>query len=42
MASFGDVDLLGWSQQYLERMGSVASLTFLPSAGSGNVVLPNY
>lgn len=41
MAAFGDLDLLGWSQQYLERMGSVASPAFLPSSGSGKVVLSN-
>lgn len=39
MAAFGDVDLLGWSQQYIERMGLIAITAFLPSAGSGKVVL---
>lgn len=38
IAAFVDVDLLAWSQQYLERLGSLASPTFLPSAGYGNVV----
>lgn len=39
MAAFSDVDLLGWSQQYIERMGLVAIPIFLPSAVSGKVVL---
>lgn len=28
MTAFGDLSLLGWSQQYLERVGLVANTSF--------------